>query len=574
MTKKRQKKKFSSLQNLKLGSKYSVVLGTVIALFIISIGIVSFFMLQMQNNIEAMERRAERAVEVTELGSLIREKTSQLYMYMDNQNPEVLETYEAAKSEYNEIEGRIAEQLNSEEVERLYNQIHFASGEVDRQFETVIDLIDQGEIEEARTAATTASLVQTASLDAVENFKNIVYDDMQTANNHVNQALFTTWIVLGIGIVVSIILSVIMMILLNRSTSKKLNQLVQTSNEIANGNLAVEDIENNSKDEVGILADSMNQMKDSLRTVISQSVEVSNTVYSQSSLLQQAAEEVKTGSEQTAVTMQELASGAETQANHASDVAEKMSMFTQGFIEMNRSSDEITHSSQEILTLSETGKDMMKNSVEQMGNVYAMVKEAVDKVRSLDRQSQEITKLVDVVQDIAEQTNLLALNAAIESARAGEHGKGFAVVADEVRKLAEQVSNSVSDITSFASQIQNESSSVTTSLEEGYGDVEQGMKQIENTGLTFEQINESITTMVAKLQTVGSHINELTAATEDISKSVEEIASISEESAAGIEQTAASAQQGSSSMEEITANTKQLANLSQQLNENVQQFKM
>src|SRR5690606_504912 len=208
MTKKRQKKKFSSLQNLKLGSKYSVVLGTVIALFIISIGIVSFFMLQMQNNIEAMERRAERAVEVTELGSLIREKTSQLYMYMDNQNPEVLETYEAAKSEYNEIEGRIAEQLNSEEVERLYNQIHFASGEVDRQFETVIDLIDQGEIEEARTAATTASLVQTASLDAVENFKNIVYDDMQTANNHVNQALFTTWIVLGIGIVVSIILSV------------------------------------------------------------------------------------------------------------------------------------------------------------------------------------------------------------------------------------------------------------------------------------------------------------------------------------------------------------------------------
>src|SRR5699024_9535026 len=148
-------------------------------------------------------------------------------------------------------------------------------------------------------------------------------------------------------------------------------------------------------------------------------------------------------------------------------------------------------------------KGMMKNSVEQMGNVYAMVKEAVEKVRSLDRQSQEITKLVDVVQDIAEQTNLLALNAAIESARAGEHGKGFAVVADEVRELAEQVSNSVPAITSIASQIQNESSSVTTSLEEGYGDVELGMKQIENTGLTFEQINESITTMVDKLRNVG-----------------------------------------------------------------------
>ena len=318
----------------------------------------------------------------------------------------------------------------------------------------------------------------------------------------------------------------------------------------------------------------MNRMKDSLRTLISQSVEVSSSVHSQSALLQQAAEEVKTGSEQTAVTMQELASGAETQANHASDVAEKVSMFTQGFNEMSSSSEELTESSNEILTLTDTGKNMMENSVSQMEKVYAMVKDAVEKVRTLDKQSQEITKLVDVVQDIAEQTNLLALNAAIESARAGEHGKGFAVVADEVRKLAEQVSHSVGDITNITTQIHNESSSVSLSLEEGYKDVEQGMVTLQNTGESFEQINDSISRRVAKLQAVGNRINDLTSATEDIGKSVEEIASISEESAAGIEQTAASAQQGSSSMEEMTYNTKQLSELSKQLNENVQQFKM
>ncbi|GAA0285801.1 methyl-accepting chemotaxis protein [Gracilibacillus halotolerans] len=574
MQKKKQKVKLNALQNLKIGGKYSVVLGVVLALFIISIGVVSFFMWQMQSNIESMERRAERAVEVTELGSLIREKTSQLYMYMDNQSSEILETYEEAKAEYNEIEARIAEDLNSEEQERLYNQIHFASEEVDRQFETVISLIDQGEIGEARTAATTASLIQGASIGAVEDFKNLVYEDMQSANEDVNQGFYTTWFVLGIGIVVSIVISIIMMVLLNRSISSKLNRLVETSNEIANGNLAVNNIENDSKDEIGILADSMNRMKDSLRTLISQSVEVSSSVHSQSALLQQAAEEVKTGSEQTAVTMQELASGAETQANHASDVAEKVSMFTQGFNEMSNSSEELTESSNEILTLTDTGKNMMENSVSQMEKVYAMVKDAVDKVRTLDKQSQEITKLVDVVQDIAEQTNLLALNAAIESARAGEHGKGFAVVADEVRKLAEQVSHSVGDITNITTQIQNESSSVTLSLEEGYEDVEQGMVQIENTGESFEQINDSISRMVDKLQAVGNRINDLTSATEDIGKSVEEIASISEESAAGIEQTAASAQQGSSSMEEMTYNTKQLSELSKQLNDNVQQFKM
>jgi methyl-accepting chemotaxis protein len=104
--------------------------------------------------------------------------------------------------------------------------------------------------------------------------------------------------------------------------------------------------------------------------------------------------------------------------------------------------------------MTEDGKRSMDLSVDQMSKINAIVLRSVEKVQKLDAKSKEVSKLVQVIQEIADHTNLLALNAAIEAARAGEHGKGFAVVADEVRKLAEQVSQSLSEITASVNTIQ------------------------------------------------------------------------------------------------------------------------
>lgn len=193
-------------------------------------------------------------------------------------------------------------------------------------------------------------------------------------------------------------------------------------------------------------------------------------------------------------------------------------------------------------------------------------------MNNLDNQTQEISKLVSVIQEVADQTNLLALNAAIEASRAGEHGKGFAVVADEVRKLAEQVSVSVSEITGIVTGIQSESAEVAKSLENGYREVEQGTRDITKTTETFNGINDEIADMGDLISEITETLADFAASSERLNRSIEEIASISEESASGVEETAATSQQSSSSMEEVAVGSDKLAALAEDMNRQVRRF--
>ncbi|MEK4425095.1 methyl-accepting chemotaxis protein [Solibacillus sp. FSL K6-1523] len=232
-----------------------------------------------------------------------------------------------------------------------------------------------------------------------------------------------------------------------------------------------------------------------------------------------------------------------------------------------------THS-QEVLQLTETGQGLMDASTQQMITIDQIVQEAVSKVEGLNSQSQEISKLIVVIDGIANQTNLLALNAAIEAARAGEHGKGFAVVANEVRKLAEQVSLSVTDISSIVTRIQGETTNVTTSLQTGYDEVKKGTAQITDTSETFDNIATAVSRMSMNIQGITENLLGIATTTDQINRSIDEIAAITEESAAGVEQTTATIEETVGTMEEIATNSEQLATVAEDLNFQIQQFKL
>ncbi len=180
----------------------------------------------------------------------------------------------------------------------------------------------------------------------------------------------------------------------------------------------------------------------------------------------------------------------------------------------------------------------MEETLSRMRAIAQSVGETAKKVQELGKQSDQIGKIIGVIDDIADQTNLLALNAAIEAARAGEQGRGFAVVADEVRKLAERTSSTTKEITGMIRSIQSETQSAVTAMQAGTQEVERGVESTSQAGSSLHdiiQMSEQVGDMVTHIATAAT---QQSAASEEINGNIEQIAKITAASAASSQQTA------------------------------------
>ncbi|MCY7901101.1 methyl-accepting chemotaxis protein [Bacillus inaquosorum] len=370
----------------------------------------------------------------------------------------------------------------------------------------------------------------------------------------------------------SIIISIFIWLYITRNIVKPIIRMKESANHIAEGDLSNNMEPLNSKDELGDLNEALQKMVGNLRDIVGYSKEISSRVLSSSQVLATATNETRSGSKHITETMNEMAEGSEQQAQDAVTIAESMNEFTESIDKAYNRGITISDTSQNVLELAVSGNENMDTSLQQMKTIHHIVQEAVHKVRSLEQHSQDINKLVQVINGIAEQTNLLSLNAAIEAARAGESGKGFAVVAEEVRKLADGVSDSVQDITRIVNGTQQEIHTVIGYLESSFTEVEKGTENLTDTGQAMQHIRQSVTHVANSIKEVTDGLKQLTNQSITINQSIENIASVSEESAAGIEETFSITEQSAHSMDQVLQNAEELEQLAKELNEKMDQF--
>lgn len=147
---------------------------------------------------------------------------------------------------------------------------------------------------------------------------------------------------------------------------------------------------------------------------------------------------------------------------------------------------------------------------EQMRAIESQVSDFRGVVEQLSANSENILKVLNLVQDFSDQTNLLALNASIEAARAGEAGRGFAVVADEVRTLSQKVNEATKEIDSNI----NEMVTLVEGTRSGAANI---MSYVTDTDSYISQSSEKFISMIADFEQVSEQMNEISAAIEELS---------------------------------------------------------
>lgn len=378
-------------------------------------------------------------------------------------------------------------------------------------------------------------------------WKLISYIPLNEFHRNANQvtAILVTIFLVGIT------LTIISILIIAEIITRPLKKLTNVTQDIADGKLDVQ-IDVNTNDEVGLLANSLNALTARLKEYIAYINEITQALDNISngelkvelvqsydgdfskikySLLQLsdilkkiigeiaiAADEVSSSSTQVAQGSQTLAIGATSQATAIEQISNSITNVSEKIEENAKNSND--------------AMDFFNNVTDEIKNCNGNMNIMLTAMNEINTSSENIAKIIKVIEDIAFQTNILALNAAVEAARAGQAGKGFAVVADEVRNLASKSAEAAKDTTKLIeSSVQSVAAGVDISKDIAHALDDVVKKTIEVNDLIKNISNASneqssfIKSTVTQIEQVTEVIQSNSATSEEIAASSEELSS-------------------------------------------------
>ncbi|GHD50361.1 Methyl-accepting chemotaxis protein [Marinobacter persicus] len=386
----------------------------------------------------------------------------------------------------------------------------------------------------------------TDRIDAMNDIRTDMLEQVDQLSAQAVAAARNSLITVSVITAAAVALVIILMLVIIHAIHRQVHTLRSNLHEAMDNKDLSHEIPVTSKDEIGTIAEAINQLFSRFSVALLQ--------------IDKSSVQLATATEETSNTADQNASQMKKQQQQIEQVAAATEEMSSTSEEISQNTQEVADASNRAMEKSETGERVLHSNVSQIRSLAKSVQEVNQVIEELEKRSGTISDVVDVIRKVADQTNLLALNAAIEAARAGEHGRGFAVVADEVRTLAQQTHESTTQIEDIINGFKDITDNASRSIIASHKLANEASEQASEMERTFSEILTDVNRISDMATQIATASEEQVAVTRELAVSMESVSEVAILSLTG--------------SQEITEVTQEQARLARELQDLANEFKV
>src|SRR5699024_8859561 len=280
-------------RNIKISRKYITIYLFSAVLFALAGVLVYFQLHEGQKDIKALDKHNEQVNHMSQMASVIQLKDVQIADYLLTEKDKYIDSFKEYQESFNKHADDLEPTLKTKKEKDLFAKIKEYDEKFNKLFfEDVIEAVEVNQDHLAMLARENLSAVRSTSVDLVNDLMDIVSSNQKASVKDANDSIDYSIITLAASIIISLVIGIVAMIFISRGIAKSLNQIVNITKGVADGNLTIESMDYDGKDEIGQLAAAINQMKNNIRGILQKVSGASSSVSTRSEELMQSSNEV------------------------------------------------------------------------------------------------------------------------------------------------------------------------------------------------------------------------------------------------------------------------------------------
>lgn len=376
--------------------------------------------------------------------------------------------------------------------------------------------------------------------------------------------------------IVAVVILIILLVLMERMVNymiKPIKSLTDSIVMMASGDFTV-DIKTKGNDEITVMGQSMKDFAASMRKMINDIVNASETLQGQAESSSTVSGGLYEASLTQSKTIDNLNETVDQLSASVQEIAENATSLAMVVSETKDSSMEAEQKMNETVTVAESGKSDMEKVGEAMNVIQSSINSLQESIDEVGTASSEINNIVSMIGEIADETNLLALNASIEAARAGDAGRGFAVVASEIGGLADDSNKSVQKIQGLIDQVTSLVAETVEKAKQSVDEISSSSELVNQAVNTFDTIYDNIINANHVVKNMASSMSQVESVATNVAAITEEQAASAEVISGNAGNIVAESQNITNDSEKVADTAKELADTSENLMTQIKSFRV